>query len=254
MLAHYIEMTIYRAAAELKRDAARMYLGVLWWFIEPILYMAVFYLVFGVGLRRGGADFVVYLLSGLIIWRWFDGAVRSSSGSIATSVGLMQQVYLPKIMLPAVVVVMHSFKFAIIYTVFLLFMIFGWGAEVTQYWLAIPLLLVIQLIFICAVSGLVAGLVPLVPDLRYMVDMGMTLLFFMSGIFFDIHDLTPEIQEILRYNPMIIFIESHRGILLYGHWPMWEQLTKLMLVSVGLLVCMCWLLKRCDRYYPRVAG
>lgn len=254
MLASYTEIIFYRAAAELKRDAARMYLGVLWWFIEPILYMTVFYLVFGVGLRKGGPDFVMYLLSGLIIWRWFDGSVRASAGSIASSVGLMQQVYLPKILLPAVVVVMNGFKFAIIFSVFLLFLVFIWGADVTQYWLALPALIALQLIFICAISGLVAGLIPIVPDLRYIVDFGMTLLFFMSGIFFDIHDLTPEIQEVLRYNPMVFFIESHRDLLLYGHWPQWASLVKLTAFSLGLLVVTYGLLKRCDRYYPRVAG
>jgi len=254
MLARYTEIVFYRAAAELRRDAARMYLGVLWWFLEPILYMAMFYLVFGVGLRRGGTDFVIYLLSGLIVWRWFDGSVRSAAGSIATSVGLMQQVYLPKILLPAVVVVMHSYKFIIIFTVFVFFMLLIWGATITEYWLALPLILLLQLIFICAVSGLVAGLVPLVPDLRYVIDFGMTLLFFMSGIFFDIHDLTPAIQEILNYNPMVIFIEAHRNILLYGQWPQWEPLLKVTLTSVVIFGIMIWILTCCDRYYPRVVS
>lgn len=254
MLAHYAEIVFYRAAAELRRDAARMYLGILWWFLEPVLYMSVFYLVFGVGLRKGGTDFVIYLLSGLIVWRWFDGSVRSAAGSIVTSVGLMQQVYLPKILLPAVVVVMHSYKFIIIFSVFLLFLVFVWGATVTLYWLALPLMLVLQLIFICAISGLVAGLVPLVPDLRYMVDFGMTLLFFMSGVFFDIHDLTPIIQEVLNYNPMVIFIEAYRNILLYEQWPQWGSLLKVILASFVLFGVMVWMLERCDRYYPRVVS
>jgi lipopolysaccharide transport system permease protein len=254
MLARYTEIVFYRAAAELRRDAARMYLGVLWWFLEPILYMSVFYLVFGVGLRKGGADFVVYLLSGLIVWRWFDGSVRSSAGSIVTSVGLMQQVYLPKILLPAVVMVMQGYKFAIIFGVFLLFLVGVWGATVTQYWLALPLILILQLVFICAISGLVAGVIPLVPDLKYMVDFGMTLLFFVSGIFFDIHDLTPAIQEVLSYNPMVIFIEAHRQVLLYGHWPQWALLSKVTVVSLVLLGAMIGILGRCDRYYPRVVG
>lgn len=254
MLTRYTEIVFYRAAAELRRDAARMYLGIFWWFLEPVLYMAVFYLVFGVGLRKGNADFVVYLLSGLIVWRWFDGSVRSAAGSIATSVGLMQQVYLPKILLPAVVVVMHSYKFIIIFTVFLFFLRFIWGATVSEYWLALPLMLLLQLLFICAISGLVAGMIPLVPDFKYMVDFGMTLLFFMSGIFFDIHDLTPSIQKILNYNPMVVFIEAHRNILLYGQWPQWGALLKVTLASLGLFLVMILILGRCDRYYPRVVS
>jgi lipopolysaccharide transport system permease protein len=252
MLARYTEIVFYRAAAELRRESARMYLGVIWWFLEPILYMAVFYLVFGVGLRKGGEDFVVYLLTGLVVWRWFDGSVRASAGSIATSVGLMQQVYLPKILLPAVVVVMHGYKFIIIFSVFLIFLVFIWGITVTEYWWALPLVLVLQLIFVCAISGLVAGLIPLVPDLKYVVDFSITLLFFVSGIFFDIHELTPAIQEVLNYNPMVVFIEAYRNILLYGHWPAWIPLLKVTASSFVLFGLMIVILRRYNRYYPRV--
>lgn len=254
MSVRYVEIVFYRAAAELRRDAARAYLGTLWWFLEPILYMAVFYVVFGLGLRRGGPDFVVYLLTGLIVWKWLDGSVRAASTSIISSVGLMQQVYLPKIILPAVVVVMNSYKFTIIFTVFLLFLVWGWGFSVTQHWIAIPVLVLSQLLLVCAAAGLAAALIPVIPDLKYIVDFGLTLLFFVSGIFFDIHELTPAIQELLHYNPMIIFIESYREVLLYGHWPQWLSLAKVTLSALGLLILTILILAKLDRYYPRVVG
>ena len=254
MLARYIEIVFYRAGAELRRDASRAYLGVLWWFLEPILYMAVFYLVFGLGLRKGGPDFIVYLLTGLIVWRWLDGAVRASTGAILTSVGLMQQVYLPKILLPAVIVVMHSYKFLIVFSVFLLFLTLAWKMPVSPAWWALPVLMTIQLVLICALAGLVAGIIPIVPDFKFLVDFGMTLLFFMSGIFFDVHELTPAIQDIIRYNPMVTFIDAYRQVLLFGQAPQWDALLKILLVAVILLASVCVMLKRLDRYYPRVVG
>ena len=72
----------------------------IWWIVEPLLCVGVFYIVFELGLRRGGDGFVAYLLCGLVTWKWFDGTVRSSASIISMGLGLMHQVYLPKYLLP----------------------------------------------------------------------------------------------------------------------------------------------------------
>lgn len=254
MYSRYIELLFYRAYAELTRDLKRAYLGILWWFIEPVLYMAVFYLVFGLGLRKGGLDFVIYLLTGLIVWKWLDGTVRSSANVISSSVGLMSQVYLPKILLPGMVVVVNTYKLATVLVIFLLFLVFAWDVPVTQYWQCLPLLLLLQLILICGMAGMAAAIVPIIPDFKYVVDYGMTLAFFMSGIFFDIHDLTPEIRHWLMYNPMVVLIESYRDILLYARWPDWQALMLVFYEATTMFVLMLVLLLKLDRYYPRVVG
>ncbi len=254
MFARYIELLFYRANAELKREASRAYLGMLWWLIEPVLYMSVFYVVFGLGLRQGGPDFVVYLLAGLITWKWLDSTVRTSSNIIATSVGLMNQVYLPKMVLPGVIVIANTYKFLIVFSLFLVFLVVFWGIPASEHWQALPLLLAMQFLLICAVAGIGAALVPVIPDLKYVVDYGMTLMFFMSGIFFDINDLTPEIQQWLRYNPMVIFIESYRDVLLYAQWPDWQALLNVLYASAALFLTMLVLLVKLDRFYPRVVG
>jgi len=254
MFRRYLELVFYRANAELKREASRAYLGMLWWIIEPILYMSVFYVVFGVGLRKGGPDFVVYLLTGLIVWKWLDSTVRTSSGVIASSVGLINQVYLPKIVLPAVILIANTYKFLIIFCLYLVFLIVLWDMPVTEHWFSLAPLLLIQFLLVFSVSGFASALVPILPDLKYIVDYGMTLMFFASGIFFDIRDLTPEIQSVLEYNPMVIFIEAYRGILLYQQTPDWSSVTNVLLVCITLMIVTLLLFKKLDRYYPRVVG
>lgn len=253
MLARYFELLMYRANAELSREASRAYLGFIWWVLDPLLYMAVFYIVFGVGLRKGGSDYVMYLLCGLLVWKWIDSTIRTSCGIISSSVGLMGQVYLPKIILPAVIVVANTYKFVIVYIIFLLSLLL-FGVPVTDAWLYIPLLLFIELLLIAAVSGLGAALVPIIPDAKYLVNYGMTLLFFLSGIFFDIRDIAPEIQEYLRWNPMVTIIDGHRAILLYGEIPDLNALYWVGAASVILFVVMFYLLMKFDRFYPRVVG
>jgi lipopolysaccharide transport system permease protein len=254
MNSRYIELLFYRAHAELTRDLKRAYLGILWWFIEPVLYMAVFYLVFGMGLRKGGQDFVVYLLTGLIVWKWLDGTVRSSSGVISSSVGLMNHVYLPKILLPGMVVIVNTYKLLTVLIIFLVFLVLMWNIPVTRQWQLLPLLLLLQLVLICGMAGVAAAIVPIVPDLKYVIEYGLTLAFFMSGIFFDVHDLTPQIQHWLMLNPMVVLIESYRDILLYSRWPDWYALLIVGVEAVTTFGLMLVLLVKLDRYYPRVIG
>ena len=254
MFGRYWELLLYRAHAELTRDIKRAYLGMLWWFIEPVLYMVVFYVVFGIGLRKGGPDFVVYLLTGLIVWKWLDGTVRSSMNVIVSSVGLMNHVYLPKILLPGMVVVVNTYKFVTVLVIFLLFLTSIWDIDVTRYWQCLPLLLFIQLFLICGMAGLAAAVVPLIPDLKYVIEYGMTLGFFMSGIFFDIHDVTPEIQHLLMYNPMVVLIESYRDVLLYARWPNWHSLLTVCYEAAAFFAVMVVTLVKLDRFYPRVVG
>ncbi|MEM1412169.1 MAG: ABC transporter permease, partial [Pseudomonadota bacterium] len=96
----FFDLVVYRGVADMRAEANRSYLGILWWVIEPILYLLVFYLVFDLGLRRGGEHFAATLLTGLVVWKWFDASVRSAAMVLPENRGLMRQVYLPKLLLP----------------------------------------------------------------------------------------------------------------------------------------------------------
>ena len=181
--------------------------------MEPALFVCVFYLVFEMGFRRGEGNFVPYLLCGLVPWKWFDGTVRSASTILPASVGLMQQLYLPKLLLPLAVVVTNTLKFGIILVILLLFL-WVFGTDVfNPAIIYLPLVLFVQLLLIIGVSGLASALVPLLPDLRYVVNYGLMMLFFMSGIFFSLADMSPQAQQILMLNPMLLVIDAYRAVL-----------------------------------------
>ena len=50
----YLELVWYKGLADLQAEAARAYVGFLWWVLEPLLYMMAFYVAFGPGMRGGG--------------------------------------------------------------------------------------------------------------------------------------------------------------------------------------------------------
>lgn len=248
---HYLDLIWYKALAELRAEAARAYLGFLWWIVEPLLYMSAFYIVFGLVYQRGDEDFVPFLLCGLVIWKWFGSTVMSSSNAIAANAGLMQLVYLPKYLFPATVIVVNSLKFALIFGLLFLFLLF-YGYKPSGPWLSLPLLIGIQFLLIAAVSGLVSAVVPFVPDLRLILENVLILVFFLSGIFFDIDSAPANLQLYLKINPMAGLIDSYRSVLLEGAWPNASVLAIILASSIVGIWIASRVLRHYDRIYPKV--
>lgn len=251
MRQHYLELIWYKALAELRAEAARSFLGFLWWIVEPVLYMAAFYVVFGLIFERGGADFVPFLLCGLVAWKWFASTVTSAANAIPANGGLMQQVYLPKHIFPTIVLLVNTVKFLVVMGLLLVFLM-SYGHTPSYAWLGLPALVLVQCLFIAAVAGLVSSIVPFVPDFKLLLDNVMMLLFFVSGVFFDIGSVPGYLQFLLNLNPMAGIIDGYRTILMQGLWPNGLYLASVLVVSLLGITLAGRILARYDRIYPKV--
>lgn len=249
---HYLQLILYKVRADLKVEAAQGYLGVLWWVLEPVLYMGAFYIIFAVAMQRGGENFVPWLLSGLVVWKWFNTSVRRSATSIRKGRGLMAQVYLPKVFFPAVAILGNGARFLFTLLLLMVFLLV-YGIEPTWNWLLIPLMVLLQLLLITGVSLLTAALVPLWPDLMLVVGNGLMMMFFLSGIFFDLSAVGGWLGILLKLNPMVPVIDAWRSILLGLPWQNLPWLGWTLLVALLTLVPGIRLLHRYDRYYARLA-
>ncbi|WP_457675344.1 ABC transporter permease [Thiolapillus sp.] len=252
MTPHYLQLILYKTRADLKVEAARGYMGMLWWILEPVLYMGAFYIIFAVALKRGGENFVPWLLIGLVAWKWFDTSVRMCLTSITAGKGLMSQVYLPKVFFPAVVILRNTVKFLVTLALLLLFLLV-YGLSPAWPWLGILPLAALQLLLIAGVAFSVSALTPLWPDLKLLMNNLLMLMFFLSGVFFDTGQLQGWLAFLLSLNPMVHVIHAWRSILLDGQWPDVQGLLYVLILSVSLLALGLYLLRRWDRLYPRLA-
>jgi lipopolysaccharide transport system permease protein len=229
------ELVWFRAYADLKSEASRTYIGILWWILDPLLQMGIFYLVFGVGLRGTGRteNFVQFLLIGIIIWRWFATSVNFSSGAIMQNRNLVLRLDIDKWVFPATLILGNALKFLIALAVLFAFLAYS-GMPLTWHYLQIPAILMVQLALICGVAFVLAALVPLLPDLRNLVSHMLMLMFFLSGIFYEVADMPEKFQWIFNLNPMVHVINANRAIMLHGESPAWLPL--LAVLGVGLVL------------------
>jgi lipopolysaccharide transport system permease protein len=252
-MTQYLSLVVYKARADLLSEAQRTYIGYLWWILDPLMQMAVFYVVFGVFMQRGGPDFVPFLLVGLVSWRWFGTTITVGAAALLGGKGLMLQVYLPKVLFPNVAFLVNTFKFALTMILLLAFL-WIWGYRPSPVYLGLVPVLFCQGLLTLGVTYVFASAVPFAPDIRIVLGNVLTGWFFLSGIFFAGASLSPVSQAYFYLNPMAVLIESFRDILLYNTWPRWDRLGWILLVSAAIALAGRFALYRLDRVYPKVVN
>jgi lipopolysaccharide transport system permease protein len=246
-----LQLSLFKVYAELKSEASRSFLGVFWWVLEPLLYLIAFYITFVMIFQRGGPDFVPLFLCGSVVWKWFDSGVKNGGNSILANSMLIQQVYVPKFIFAFSAVIGSTFRFLPVFVILCIFLLV-YGYPITSTWLFIPVLLLVQLMWVFSIALLLSAVIPFVPDIKAVVDNALMLLFFLSGIFFNINEVSEPLKSYLYYNPMAILIDSWRGVLCRGELPALSSIGYLLLVSCAALGAGLYLLKSWDLKYGKL--
>ena len=244
-------LLFFTVRCRLKSEASTSYLSYGWWVAEPILYMATFYLVFGILMSQGKGDFVPYLLTGLVPWLWFNKSVSNSTGAILGGQHIMLQTRVPVALFPAAAVTQDSVKqFAVF--MLLMLVLLAVGKTPSIHWIAIIPLALVQLAFTTCVAFVVAGIVPFFPDARFLVDTGLVMMMFMSGIFYSYDLILPEHQPLFFLNPMANIIKNYRDILLHNQWPDWHALSIIFIACIVFLIITIAVYRKYRTKYVRI--
>lgn len=209
---------------ELKSKYTDSYLGAVWLFLEPILFIAVLWFVFGIGLRggRGGEiPFIVYLSIGIVSWRYFAENLNKGCGLIKSYSFLVKKVDFRLSILPIVLIISSS----VIHVALLLFVFLIMMANNV-----LPSFFIIQLFYYYfAMALLLLGLVWLtsalsvfVPDIKKIVSVFVQFGFFLTPVFWKVDRLPELYVNILSLNPMFYIVHGYRDSLIYDI-PFWEK-------------------------------
>lgn len=221
-----------------------------WWILDPLVNTLIYYLLFGVFFKKGGPDFVPFLMIGVVGWIWFSATISGAARSILANVGFVRQVAFMKIVFPVTQILVCTYQFC--FSLVILFLVLTlYGVTPSASWLMFPCVLGIELLFICGLSLLLSAIVPFVPDLTNLIPYLLRLLFFFSGVMYKHTEIGPVASKVLAYNPMVHILNAYRDTLMYNapvHWP------PLIAIGAGSLVMMyfgAWLISRFDNIYAK---
>lgn len=237
----YMHIIYFKTYANLKAEHAKTYLGCFWWVLEPLINTAVYYLIFTLVIKNRGST-LSSIFIGTIVFGWFQNGVNQVANSIIQHSGLVQQVYLPKLLFPFIVVSNLTWKF--LFSLLLLLPILWFAGYTPSFsYLALPFLLFIQFFLIVAIGLPLAALMPYFPDGRTVVATLLALLMWCSGIFYSVSQVPDDyhLKDLFFFNPAAGFIEAYRNVLLDGQFPLLSHfvpglLTGCLFGGVGLVL------------------
>lgn len=237
------DLLIYLVTSGLKAQHRNSVLGYFWWLLDPLLNVVIYYFLVVVLFHRGGEDYGIYLAIGLVVWRWLGSSVGTASRSIIAQAGIITQVYLPKAIFPIGATFSQLINFIFGLVVIAIFLVcFKIIPGIELLWL--PFIIVIQLIFLNAISLLLAYVCVFIRDIDTLVNHLMRVWFFGSPVIWQ-DDMIPEkLRWLLDMNPMTHFLASYRDVLMYHSSPDFIILLLIGLLSILGIVFMIYVYSR----------
>lgn len=251
-IAKFWQLVAVKIAFNLRAEVSVYYLSYAWWVLEPIMYMAVFYVVFGIFLARGTQDYIPFLLTGLVPWLWFAKTIGNSTLAIVSAKSLISERRIVKSFFPLVVVGQDFIKQSMIFILLLMYLI-GYGIKPHAGWFWLIPLVGAQALLTYACALGVALAVAFIRDFRFLVSTGLILGMMGSGIFYSYTDvILPEHRALFLANPIASLLASYRNVLLYGQAPLENSLVLIGAGSALAILALHRLINRLDNALTRM--
>ncbi len=214
----YYDLIIELVLRDIKIKYKRSILGFAWSILNPLLMMIVMSIVFSTIFKTDIKNFPMYLITGQVIFTFFSEATNMAMLSIIGNGGLIKKVYIPKYIFP-LSKVMFSFTNMLFSLVAVVIVAIATKLPITPAILLFPLPLIYVFIFSLGVGLLLASYAVFFRDLLHLYGILLLIWTYLTPIFYPITILPENVKKVIMFNPMFVYIDNFREIILYGKVP-----------------------------------
>lgn len=231
-----------------RRDIAAQYQGALlggaWVVLQPMAMIAIYTLIFANVMRSrlAGVEDVygysIYLCAGVLTWGFFSDGLTRLQGVFVANGNLLKKATFPRICLPLIALGTAAVNFAVIFGLFLFFLLLSghWPGWVL---LALVVPLAVQIMLILGLGMLAATLNVFFRDVAQLVNVGLLFWFWLTPIVYPLGALPAWAQNWLWLNPFAVLVHHYQEVLLFARLPdvlAWQRLCVVGLVALVLLL------------------
>ena len=177
----YWKYAVYSSKAQLKSEIANSYLNWLWWVLDPICFMLIYTLIFGVVFNAKEQYFTVFIFIGLTMWDFFNKTLQQSVKIVKNNKSIVAKVYLPKYILVMVRMFVNGFKMLISFGIVIIMMVIYRVPVSFNILYLIPIMLTLFL-FTFGCSTIVAHFGVFVQDLSNVINIVLRLMNDSTGV------------------------------------------------------------------------
>jgi lipopolysaccharide transport system permease protein len=196
-------------------------IGVGWAIVQPVAAAALFALFLGrlANVGSEGVPYMLFALSGTVVWTYFSASASTASESLVTDSALLRKVFFPREVLPLAAILAGLVDFLPAFLTLVVASLL-YGLFPTISWLALPLVIGVPILAAVAFGLGLSGLNVYYRDVRYVLPFVLQLGLFASPVVYSVDGIPASwrpVYEVL--NPLAAAIDGMRRIVVHGHWP-----------------------------------
>ena len=248
-LYQYRELLKTNVKKDIRGKYKGSFLGILWSFLNPLLQVVVYYIVFPYLMRGADIDnYIVYLVTGIIPWTFFASCISAGTSVIKANDGIIKKVYFPKEVLVVSQVLSGIVNFFISSIIVILFCLLS-GVGISIHIITIPIIVLIQSILTLGIVFILSSLEVYAQDLEYVVTFILNMLFYGTPILYSISSFSNAglVGTLIRLNPMTTLMFAYRDAFMYHQWPDFTNLFFVLILGLVTLAIGYQIFKKLEK-------
>ena len=249
----YRELLYNLTSREIKARYKQSILGYFWVILNPFMQMLVMTFVFSVIARIPslGVPYPIFLYVALLPWNFFSTSLLSSVNSLVGNSSLITKIYFPREILVYATIAAKIVDLTLASTILVLFMIyFNIPVKISILW--VPVIFLVQLIFTLGLSLILSAFNLFYRDVQYLLNLVVLLWMYLTPVIYPVEMIPDQYRFILSLNPMAVFVNAYRQVILGGNQPNLQSLGIGVIFSVGIFLLGFSLFKKLEGVFSDV--
>ena len=237
-LYNYRELLKTSIKKEIRGKYKASFLGVLWSFVNPLLQVLVYAIVFPYMLRNTGDNYIVYLVTGIVPWTFFSNVVNECVTCVKSNASIIKKVYFPREILPLASAISGLINFFISSIIILVFCAI-WQAGFSWHLVLVPVYALAEGMLALGIGMALGAMCAYVQDLEYIVNFLLTMAFYGTPIVYQLSSFsgsTSILFQLIQLNPMTWIMNGFRDAFLYHTMPAGTDILMIYIVAIVALL------------------
>lgn len=244
----YRQMLKSMVLSDLRTRYKGSILGFLWTFINPLLTLIVYTIVFSTVMRMNVEHYAVFMFIGLLPWINFSSSVLTSAGVVIRNANLIKKIYFPHEILPMSNVIGGIINYLFGFVVMCIAILID-GMYFSYHVVYFPIILFLQFILTLAISLIVSSITVYFRDIEHILGALVMAWFYFTPIIYP-ESMIPEKFELLfNINPIKPIFASYQDIFYYHREPDWSGVLLSLIVYTLLLIIAWFLFRRLNKNF-----
>lgn len=245
----YREMIFSLVRKDLRGRYKGSVLGFLWTFINPLLQLVVYTIVFSTIMKNGIEKYYIFLFVALIPWLFFSTSLQGGSSVILSQKDMVKKIYFPRQILPIAFVTSCFVNMILSFViVFGILIIAGIGINVQAVFYLIPIM-IIEYVLALGIAMISSAVTVYFRDLEHILGIVTMAWMYMTPIMYSSDIVPNEYMTLFNLNPMTPVISAYRDVLYYSKIPEMANLTQAFFMGISMLVIGWYIFSKLEKHF-----